>query len=64
MSIGNQENKVNELTKFYNLSLATSSDNVLQLREIKKIEFPILTLARHLLTESNAVRLGSFCTQF
>ena len=41
--IGNEENKNDELTKYFNLSSAPSSVDVLQWWKIREIEFPILS---------------------
>ena len=40
---GNEENKNDELTKYFNLSLTPSSVDVLQWWKIREIEFPILS---------------------
>ena len=41
--IENEENKNDELSKYFNLSLAPSSVDVLQWWKIREIEFPILS---------------------
>ena len=43
LSIANEENKNDELTKYFILSLALSSVDVLQWWKIREIEFPILS---------------------